>query len=479
MRSWRTSTRIAVGALTIGAAAAWLAPGAEGRSRGQAFRPPVKLTIEQGFGGYEPGLVLDRFNNVFVTAHKSNHGLVVSPDSRATTEVRSQSWLWTSSDGVHFDDMPGQTPLQEQNLEFGDEGDVAMDDTGHLYFVDTNVADVTFSRYSVTGPGTIALEATRPVAPAAEAVDDRPWVTAHGDGVVMYAGNQGDKASYPLASSGHPGNANGPGRYTIYMSSDHGDTFDPVGYTLKDSGWCRPAADHARGSKRLYMICTNDNNGDALNQNGVGDAPGPAKLFSYVSEDDGTTWNRYEIGPYNGSDPWTSWPSVSIAKDGTLYALYINSDTAPGSTCSFVDDQTVGCDDTITGSHLMVYRSRDHGRTWQSSEVVTNTPGNKGLIRYGWLSVTPTGKIGVAYYFRPNVDSDWHVMAATGSFGGTFDSGLVAAQPVADKTFGSPLGDFFECAFGPDGKLNVVWTSLNADIVTDGINSDIYFARQR
>jgi hypothetical protein len=451
----------------------------EARPQGPSFNTAVKLTVEKGFGGYEPGLALDRFNNVFVTAHKSNHGLVVSPDGHATTKVRSQSWLWTSTDGVNFDDMPGQTPLQEQNLEFGDEGDVAMDDTGHLYFVDTNVADVTFSRYLVTGSGQIALEATRPVAPAGESIDDRPWVTAHGDGTVMYAGNQGDKATYPLASSGHPGNANGPGRYTVYLSSNHGDTFDPVGYTLKDSGWCRPAADHAKGSKRLYMICTNDNNGDALNQNGVGDAPGPAKLFSYVSEDDGTSWNRYEIGSYNGSDPWTSWPSVSIARDGTIYALYINSDTVPGSTCSFTDDQVFGCDGNIASSHLMVYRSKDHGKTWSSQQVVTNERANKGLIRYGWLDVTPDGKIGVAYYYRPNVDSDWHVMAATGRFGSSFTPSPVTQTPVADKGFGSPLGDFFECAFGPDGKLNVVWTSLNADIVTDGINSDIYFARQR
>jgi hypothetical protein len=33
------------------------------------------------------------------------------------------------------------------------------------------------------------------------------------------------------------------------QSYDGGQTFDPLGYTLKDSSWCRPAADHAPGSQ--------------------------------------------------------------------------------------------------------------------------------------------------------------------------------------------------------------------------------------
>src|SRR3954465_15379691 len=99
---------------------------------GPSFAAPVKLTIDKYAGGYEPSITVDRFNNIVVTAHKQNHTLVASPDSRAVTGVRSQSWLWTSKDGKTFTDMPGLTPLQEQNAEFGDEGDLAHDETGHI-----------------------------------------------------------------------------------------------------------------------------------------------------------------------------------------------------------------------------------------------------------------------------------------------------------------------------------------------------------
>ncbi|HEX9235714.1 MAG TPA: hypothetical protein VF972_05505, partial [Actinomycetota bacterium] len=194
------------------------------------FSPAVLLTVNKYFGGYEPGVIVDRYNNIFVTAHKQNHGDVVSPDARSATQVRSQSWIWWSRDGVTFNDMPGKTPLEEQSLEFGDEGDFDTDNTGRLYFVDTNVADVTFTRWRATGPGKLTLETTRPVLPSAQEVDDRPWIIAYGAGQVLYFGNEGDSGTYPLGQGG-AGSGNGPGRYTVYRSTNYGDTFDTTGYT--------------------------------------------------------------------------------------------------------------------------------------------------------------------------------------------------------------------------------------------------------
>src|SRR5204862_498970 len=69
----------------------------------------------------------------------------------------------------------------------------------------------------------------------------------------------------------------GPGRYTVYSSYDGGQTWDHLGISLKDSGWCRPAA--APKSKYVYAMCTNDT----------------GKLYSYVSADDGHTWRRYDV----------------------------------------------------------------------------------------------------------------------------------------------------------------------------------------
>ena len=73
-----------------------------------------------------------------------------------------------------------------------------------------------------------------------EPVDDRPWVTAHGDGHVFYFGNEGDKTF--------------GGRYTVYQSYDGGRTFNSLGTVLPDSGWCRPAADHGAVLVRVRLL---------------------------------------------------------------------------------------------------------------------------------------------------------------------------------------------------------------------------------
>src|SRR6266516_3911011 len=187
------------------------------------------------------------------------------------------SWAWTFADnGRSFADLPGLTMLSAEQHDFGD----------------TNVADVTFTRWTVHARGQYTLDTHRPLLPAGEPVDDRPWVTAHGNGHVFYFGNEGDKDTY------------GSGRYTIYSSYDGGQTFDPIGITLPDSGWCRPAADHRPGSKYVYAFCTNDT----------------GKLYSYVSADDGMSWSRYDAGTYNAADGSSSWPTVEVAKDGSLWA---------------------------------------------------------------------------------------------------------------------------------------------------------------
>src|SRR5947208_10942223 len=181
---------------------------------------------------------------------------------------------------------------------------MAVDDANHLYFVDTNGTDVTCTRWTVHARGQFTLDQHRPLLPAGEPVDDRPWVTAHGDGHVFYLGNEGDKVTYPL---GHgEGSGFGPGRYTVYQSYDGGQTFDPLGYTLADSGWCRPAADHAPGSPYVYVICNNDGG-----SNDVYSANNPkGTLYAYVSADDGKTFSRYVMGSYNASDSSNSWPTV-------------------------------------------------------------------------------------------------------------------------------------------------------------------------
>jgi hypothetical protein len=464
----RACFTVAIGSTLTVAALTRIAPATTSGQSAPRFTPAVRLTVNKYFGGYEPSVVVDRFNNVFVTAHKQNHSLVVSPDARSATTVRSQSWIWWSKDGATFEDMPGMTALQEQNLEFGDEGEVDTDSAGNLYFVDTNVVDVTFTRWHATGPGKLTLETTRPLLPAGEFVDDRPWITAWADGHVLYIGNEGDKASYPLGQ-GNQGGDNGPGRYTAYRSVDHGDTFDVTGYTLAESGWCRPARDLRAHPNTIVVMCTNDSAATAKDQTLSHYGPGPAYVYAYVSTDDGQTFKRYVAGTYNGKDPWQTYPAVSIDRNGTMYALYMDHETE--ESCN-----PVRCTQEATFAHLKLLTSKDGGKHWTQRDV---TP-QRGQMRYSWLDVAPDGTLAIAYYYRPNDAADWRLYAGTARPGQRFlMTSVDPSRPVASSDYSQPFGDFFEIAFGPDNKLSVVWTVQNTDLVAEGLNTDIYYARQR
>jgi hypothetical protein len=259
------------------------------------------------------------------------------------------------------------------------------------------------------------------------------------------------------------------------MSYNHGDTFDPLGVTLADSGWCRPGADHRKGSKDLYVLCTNDGGANDVQQN-AGDAGfEKGTLWAYSSHDDGKTWTRSRMGTYDARDKISTYPSVTIGKDGTLYALYNHSVTQhsqilPGN----VPDPATGIDDPVD-SHLRLYTSKDKGRTWSMRDV---TP-RKGMIRYSWIDVASDGTLGIAYYYRATKAEDWYVWAATAKPGKAFAAAKVSTRKIASKDYGSAFGDFFEIAFGPDNKLNVVWTLQNEDLAAEGLNTDIYYAKQK
>ncbi|TMB98095.1 MAG: exo-alpha-sialidase [Chloroflexi bacterium] len=446
------------------------------------FGTPVRLPTFKSCGGYEPGIALDKYGNIFVTAHKQNHCDAVALDPSAPIGVRAQSWMWTSTDGVNWNDMPGLNNLlaDPAQLDVGDEGDIALDDANHFYFVDTKVVDDSFTRWTVNGPGTnhMTQDIHRPVIPSLMPIDDRPWVTAHGATTVMYAGNEGDKDSYDVGSAANgctgpvtppaPGAPATGGRYTVFMSHDAGASFDPVGCTLPDSGWCRPAADHKTGSPYLYMFCTNDSGADDnINSEGT---PGytVGTLWSYVSADNGASWKRYKVDSYNSNFSASSgdntWPAVTVAKNGYVYALFANP---------------VSVNQVKTGTTLNLYRSTDHGAHWSKQNV---TPANAGLIRYSWMSVAGDGHtIGVGYFTHQTVNGNWHVYAGTSSsFGSAVSYSLVdpvEVAPAGDFVF----GDFFEVGFDSVGRLNVVYTRCTdlvpGDDTTDCLNSDIYFAR--
>lgn len=403
---------------------------------GKRWAAPVKVTPENGHG-YEPTLLVDKYGNAFATAHKENVELAVSPDPNSPLATRSMSWMWLSIDkGQTWIDTPGLTSLSLEQHEVGDEGDLAYDDAGHIYFVDTYLADITLTRWTTNGLGQVFFDFNRPIVPTPED-DDRPWVAAHGDGHVFYFSNAGTKA------------LNG-GRYTVHASYDGGLTFDSVGVPLPDSGWCRPAADHRPGSTLLYAACTNDN----------------GTLYSYVSTDDGRSFHRYVIGSYSNADGTQSWPTIQVAPDGSLWVLYL-------------DSNDIGSGGIPNTNRLFLFHSKDQGRTWSRQEI---TP-VRGRYQYVWLAVSPDGKkLGLGTYYRSNNDLPWLVAGATWPAGDKISAknfvSLDPDHPVSPADRTEAPGDYLGSFFFPDGKLGVVWTRyvLWTDAAT--LARDIYFTRQ-
>src|SRR4051794_559976 len=228
---------------------------AKPKTTGPAFGTPVRLPTWESCGGYESGIAIDKFGNIFVTAHKQNHCDAVADDPGAPLGVRAQSWLWTSTNGINWKNPPGLQNLavDPSQLDVGDEGDIAVDDARqpHLYYVDTKVVDNSLTRWTIRGPGNedMLQDMHRPAIPTVEPVDDRPWVVAHGSSTVLYAGNEGDKDTYNAGSVANgctgtaitppaPGQKQNPvgGRYTVFMSYNGGATFNSTGFTLPDSG---------------------------------------------------------------------------------------------------------------------------------------------------------------------------------------------------------------------------------------------------
>lgn len=457
------SPRMAVLAILAMAGTAMLltAPDGQAARPATSFTKPLRLTSTP-FGGYEPGIKIDSFGNIFITAHKQNFIDAAAPDANAPTEARSASWLWTSADGMTFRDLPGVTPLSANNLEFGDEGDLALDQAGHLLFIDTNVADVAVTRWSIAGPGELRLDGNTPAIGSAQPLDDRPWIASTPSRDVAYVSNEGDKVTYRAVAQRNNTQALGPGRDTVYMSHDGGATFDHLGVTLRDSGWCKPTADARPGQRTLYVICTNDSGANDITDNPGGGGYYRGTLYCYRSLDAGNTWTRYVIGNYDGLTSAT-YPDVAVGPDGTVRALFVDPRI-----------QDSGQEHDV----LELWTSYTAGRSWTRETIPT--PDDE--IPYSALALGPHGDVHVAEYSRPHHSGPWYVYAqrrATAT--GTWQTSRVTNMPIAPDS--GPYGDFFQIAVDPRDHLNVVWTVVtslgSASPATEGSDSDIYYAREQ
>lgn len=373
-----------------------------------AFEAPVDLDAV----GYEPSISVDDAGAIYWTAHKDL--------TKPQTWPYPGSWFQVSRDnGTTWENpaSPVPNPLLPIHQAFlGDEGDIAVDARGWVYFVDTYLADNHLHVWSDQGRTWQSSQAVQ----KSTGADDRPWVTAQGEGLVHYLGNNGSPV-------------NG-GRHWYYRSADAGLTWSQ-GMPITGNGWS--TIDAERSGPNLYVAT------EGGGVNAAGD------LLVWASHDQGQTWEEpVPAGSRVGEG--REYPIVAAAPEGVVWVLWLDC----GSASNCADDG--GSDPT----HVSVARSTDAGATWQSWDV---TPFD-GYLDYPTVCAGKDGAVAVTFYASKDLplsaSSQWYLFAGSArALNGTpvFEFQQAAPEVVYTGQDLHALHDFYECAIGPDGALHIAY----------------------
>lgn len=377
---------------------------------------PVRLNPPGNYG-YEPGVAVDPYGTIYATAHKAS----------ATNEgTRLSSWFWYSTDGGEtWHDMPSAADVDNEQAAL--EGDIAVDGKGRVYFCDTYAADNQFNRY-LTGESGPVWDYSTPMQ-GTTAVDDRPWLQAHGDGIVYYLGNNGTGIPAP---NDDPGDTS---RIWFYRSTDGGLTWSE-GFGFPTPGYCSIAADKSADvdttldGKRVYVATDND-----------------GQLELYHSTDAGQTWD-FQDGK---ADP------VYEFEQGTPEAFPTWSVTDCAGNPYHV---AIDADRTTDEPGTLVFVNGEPG-DWTVHELAPF----EGTFAKQWIGAGSEGTVGIVFYgTEPGTvvvddSTNWYAYALVTTTGQSPDPSwtLVRLDDVPVATDGQEQGDFFECAVGPADDLHVTY----------------------
>ena len=321
--------------------------------------------------------------------------LPVSPDPRAPRPVRTASWRWVSFDRGDSWNNLDALPSRADLLLPPGRSVAVASDGPRTYVAEDHGGTVVVQRVAATGLGRFTGEVPGVVPVGAPIGTERP---------VDVAAQAGSRVLVLAA-------ARTPGAYAVHLSTDRGATFGPAGAVLPPAEHCRLGADPRPAARTVVVAC--------LEAGGA--------VVAHVSTDGGASFARKPVGraDVRGGDPR---PSVDVGPDGALHVL--------------------------SGMRLLL--SRDGGRRWSTQDLQVEP----GEYRSTTLAVSRLGRVGVAAYRRTAAGGPWTVVTTVLTPGRRpVLADFTSHDPVAPVGASGPPSSRTALDFGPDAKMQLVWTS--------------------
>ena len=353
--------------------------------------------------------------------------------------------VWYSKDGKKFAEL--ETPGHVREWGIGAEGDIAVDHDGHMYFIDTYIPGLMFTRWSDWSK---TWDFTAPAAGTIPGFDDRPWLAFSEEAVYLYVNHVSHTA--------------------VYRSTDGGMTWDG-GNLLSWRG---------------------DIQGQPFFPGHIGahEKSGTLWVSGVVSEGNknvlGSSVGRYEAGVPVFKEAVIAEP----ARQGGFSPIFTGStavdDAGNGyATWSTFDDE--GCD-------VYYAASTNEGKSW-NKPVKVNDGG--GCATFPWITAGKDGNIALAWYETPfekksssgsfmraitagstlyggikvpfinyqdelPEEAAWYLHAAAVTDASSAKPKVVETRidtktPVLTGPMGRELWDFLQLDIGPDGRIHIAF----------------------
>jgi len=363
--------------------------------------------------GYEPSLAVDSNGAMSYTAHKDLRW-------ENSWDYLASWWFISTDNGETWrvpDDILWNAPLVGAMYTWaGDEGDIAVDAFDNIYYVDTTLVDNNFHVFRDGGDTYVAPSRTQ----GSTLLDDRPWLTAAGDGILHYLGNNGVSVN---------------GARVWYYRSENGGENWTFGEPMV-GGWA--TIDAERFGEHVYVTQVFSDGGEQ-------------SIIMYHSDDIGYTWNGpVDVGPMESNGVGEGMPTVFSGENGTVYVIW--------------QDSPMGGDAPAT---MYLSKSEDFGESFEYWDI--SMP-EGAVYLYPTVNVCQYGeyhnrnRMGVSFYGTTDVpvtsNSSWYLYAAVAEDpdpGNQFHFEIIDPEPLYVGDDLHALHDFYEVVIAPDGSLNIAY----------------------